>query len=142
MKTLILTLTVLLTVIGASAQKVSENKVPQAVRSAFQKLYPSASKVKWEREKENYEAGFEWNDVEQSVLLNARGTVLETETEIPVTDLPDAVLKYITQHHKDEKIEEAAKITDAKGNVTYEVEIKGKDLLFDTTGNLLLTKQK
>jgi len=28
------------------------------------------------------------------------------------------------------------KITDAKGTVTYEVEIKGMDLIFDSNGNI------
>jgi len=35
------------------------------------------------------------------------------------------------------KIKEAAKITDAKGVVTYEAEVTGKDLIFDASGKFL-----
>ncbi|MBC7865300.1 MAG: hypothetical protein IAF38_20155, partial [Bacteroidia bacterium] len=35
------------------------------------------------------------------------------------------------------KVKEAAKITDAKGVVTYEAEIDNADYIFDSTGNFL-----
>lgn len=42
---------------GSNAQKVSKDKVPRAVKTAFTKLHPS-TKVSWEMEKSDYEAGF------------------------------------------------------------------------------------
>ena len=35
------------------------------------------------------------------------------------------------------KISETAKITKADGTVVFEVEVKGKDLLFDAKGNII-----
>jgi hypothetical protein len=72
-----------------------------------------------------------------SAIFDKAGALLETETEMPVEKLPAAALAYIKQHHADAKVKEAAKITDAKGVVTYEAEIKGKDLIFDATGNFV-----
>lgn len=119
------------------AQKVQPNEVPAAVKTALQKQYPTAKTVKWEKEKDAYEAGFELKETDYSVLLSAAGDILETEIEIRVDELPANARAYVTKNHPGQKIKEAAKITDAKGVVTYEAEVKGKDLIFDNTGNFV-----
>lgn len=126
----------------AIAQKVSHKDVPQQVKSAFEKTYPSAKEVKWDKEGSNFEAEFEFDKSEMSVLFDANGNVLETETEIEVGQLPQAVVDYVATHYKGKKIKEAAKITDAKGVVTYEAEVKGMDLLFDSKGNFIKEAKK
>ena len=137
MKALILMVAITLTATLTNAQHVKDAAIPAPVKEAMKKLYPSATGVKWEKEKGNYEAGFKTGMQERSVVFDPGGTVLETEIEITGHELPEAVKQYITQHYKTEKIKEAARITDAKGVVTYEVEIKGKDLLFDNNGKPL-----
>lgn len=119
---------------SAFAQHVPEKDIPVAVKSAFQKAHPDAKEVKWEKEAGNYEAEFEQNKTEQSVLIDVQGTILETEIEIAVSELPQAACDYVAQHYKGQTVKEAAKITNAKGVVTYEAELKGKDLIFDTKG--------
>ena len=57
--------------------------------------------------------------------------------EINVDALPSNVRDYVSKHHVGEKIKEAAKISDSKGTITYEAEIKGKDLIFDSNGNFV-----
>lgn len=137
MKTLILMVAIMLTTTITNAQNVKVTTVPAPVKEAMKKLYPSAADIKWEKEKGNYEANFKTGTQEQSVVFDPSGVVLETEVEITERELPEAVKQYMAQHHKAEKIKETARITDAKGVVTYEVEIKGKDLLFDSNGKLL-----
>jgi hypothetical protein len=51
--------------------------------------------------------------------------------------LPKGVLEYVKANNQGQNIKEVAKITDAKGTVTYESEIKGMDLLFDSTGKFI-----
>lgn len=119
------------------AQKINEKEVPQAIKTAFQKAYPTAREIKWEKENGNYEAEFDYNKNEYSVLYDANGQLLETEMEIEINQLPPAAVKYVEEHYKGQKIKEAAKITDAKGNITYEAEIKGADLIFDNKGNFI-----
>jgi hypothetical protein len=121
----------------AIAQKLSDKDVPQPVKSAFQKAYPNAKEVKWEKEGSNYEAEFDYNKADHSVLFDANGSLIETEVEIEVNQLPKGVLEYVAKNYQGQKIKEAAKITDAKGVVTYEAEIKGKDLIFDSNGNFI-----
>lgn len=119
------------------AQKLQEKDVPAPVKTAFQKNFPQAKVEKWEKEGINFEAEFELNKSEQSVLFDAQGDIIETEIEIEISELPNGILDYVKKNYKGQSVKEAAKITDTKGTLTYEVEIKGMDLLFDSNGKFI-----
>lgn len=119
------------------AQKMKSAEVPAVVKDAFQKQYPTANDVKWDKEKGNYEASFDLNKVDNSVLIDGNGKILETEVEIEISELPKGVSEYVKAQYKGMSIKEAAKITDAAGVITYEAEVKGMDLIFDRTGKFL-----
>jgi hypothetical protein len=121
----------------ASAQVLKETDVPAAVKAKFISLYPAKPGVKWEKEKNNYEAEFKQNKMEVSVLFEATGVIVQTEAEIPVSDLPKAVTDYVSKNLPGKKIEEAVKITGAKGKITYEAEIGKTDYLFDENGKFI-----
>ncbi|NLR82426.1 PepSY-like domain-containing protein [Chitinophaga eiseniae] len=121
----------------AFAQKISESKVPAAVKAAFSSKFPAATGVKWEMEQKNYEAGFKENHQHISAVFDTKGTWMETETPIPATDLPEAARKYIARHYKGIRMKETARIEKADGTVNYEAEISGKDIIFDSKGTLL-----
>jgi hypothetical protein len=137
MKTIFILTAILLSGQTLWAQKVSKKDVPLAVQKSLSIHYPDVQKVKWEKEHRNFEASFEINGTELSVVYDQNGTLLETETEISVKELPISVLDYVKVHYKGQKIKEAATITDAAGVVTYEAEIKGMDLIFDSKGSFL-----
>lgn len=121
----------------ASGQKLKEEAVPAEVKAGFTKQFPTANHVTWEKEKGGYEAGFRRNNTQYAVTLDAKGTVLETETGIDVQLLPQPVNTYLRKNYPGVKITEAARITNRKGEVTYEAEVKGKDLIFDKSGKLI-----
>ncbi len=108
--------------------------IPHAATAAFTKSYPGAQKVKWDKENKQYEASFLYQHQNLSVLYNAGGSVVETEVKIPVDELPAAVRR---QAMAKGRIKEAARITRASGQLFYEAEVKGKDLLYDSNGNFL-----
>ena len=116
------------------------SKTPQKVSETFSKLYPKATNVKWDKEGNNYEASFKLDSKNISVTLDANGNVIETETEIEKSQLPNGVEKFIQDNYKEYKISEAAKIVKADGETVFEAEIlKGKtrkDLLFDANGKI------
>lgn len=123
------------------AQEHNEKKeksadVPAVVSNAFAKQYAGVT-PKWEKEDGNYEAEFKLNGVETSVVYTAAGELKETEVEIKPSELPAAVNAYIAKNHAGASVKEAAKITDAAGVVTYEAEVKDRDLIFDAKGNLI-----
>ena len=121
---------------SADAQRIAESNVPSAVSIALERFYPGEN-VKWETEGANYEGEFKVNGAETSVLLDASGDVLEVEEEIDVSALPKATTDYVSKNLPQQKIQEASKITDAKGTVIYEVQIKKTSYLFDANGTFI-----
>jgi hypothetical protein len=111
--------------------------VPALVKTKFASLYPTVTRSRWSKEDANFEVNFELNEVETSVVFDAQGNVLETETEISVTALPKGVIDYCSKTFPGKKIKEAAKLMDGKGAVTYEAEIGGADQIFDAGGNFI-----
>ncbi|WP_175620490.1 PepSY-like domain-containing protein [Chryseobacterium schmidteae] len=137
MKKLAILLTLSAGAVLMNAQKVQQKDVPVSVQKSFQKKFPNSKEVKWEKEKDNYEAGFKVKGTETSVVINSSGNILETETEINSNALFASIKEYIAKNYPNQKIKEAAKITDTKGMITYEAEVNGKDLIFDSKGKFL-----
>jgi len=134
MKTTMLIALGLMTASSLRAQKLKEADVPTAVKEAFRKSYPLAKQITWEHESPNYEAGFKIEKTEYSAVYDSSGNLIETETGIRVDQLPATARTYIAKTYPNARISEAAKITDANKVVSYEAELKGKDLIFDSTG--------
>lgn len=109
-------------------------QIPDVVKDAFAKAYPNAMGTKWEAEEGNFEAEFTVENIETCVLYNKTGSLLETETSMEPSKLPDAVKKYCADNMKGKEIKEAAKFTDAYSIVTYEAEVDGEDYIFDADG--------
>lgn len=128
--------------IGVSAINQKENQIPAAAKTGFAAKFPAAQKVKWSVEKPGeFEAEFKLNGVETSVLVDAKGNLLETEAEIKEGELPQAVKAAIARDFAEYKIDEIEKATDAKGVISFVMEAsKGKEKLeisFDSNGKLL-----
>ncbi|HEV2478978.1 MAG TPA: PepSY-like domain-containing protein [Puia sp.] len=123
---------------AGTAQQLKKANVPVGVQTALTQKYPGASHVVWEREKGNYEANWGGRSNEDnSALFTPDGKFVEMAVAIPVSGLPAGVAAYVGKHYAGAKISEAARVTDAKGQTTYEAEVKGKDLIFDTAGNFI-----
>src|ERR1700758_1030270 len=106
------------------AQKINANLVPATVVTALKSKYPTAGKVTWEKEKGNYEANWGGKSGEDmSVQFTPEGSFIEQVKAIPVSELPAGVLTYARSHYKKSKISEAGKVTNAKGEISYEAEI-------------------
>lgn len=114
--------------------------VPAVVKKANMEKYPESKtyKVTWEKEKGNYEANWGGKDGEaNSVQYTPSGQFIEIVKAIPVKDLPKGVLTYAKEHYKTTKFGDVGRATDANGKVSYEVEIHGKDVIFDENGNFV-----
>ena len=123
----------------AQAQEMTEKQVPAAVVATFKQAHSGAKGVKWEKEDANYEASFKQGSSEMSMVFAAAGTLLETETEISMAQLPAAVRAMLSSQYAGYKVTEAAKIVAAAtGAITYEAEVskggKELDVLFSADG--------
>lgn len=152
MKRTILSIALAVFLLNGYSQEKKETKdekqvnVPEVVKKAFAKQYPKAADVKWGLEKTNeYEAEFKVNKTGISVVYDEKGTLLETETGINESELPQAVKTTLAKDFASYKINEVEK-TESKGSITYEMEAKkdGKEfeLVFDKNGKLIKQKEE
>jgi hypothetical protein len=103
----------------------AQMKAPTAVANAFSKKFADAKQVKWGKENaKEYEADFSLNGTKMSANFDLQGNWKETETEITVSNLPEAVVKSIKAKHPSATIEGASKIEKADGKIIYEADIK------------------
>ncbi len=126
---------------GPNKEKPQDQDQTNPAETNFKSQYPDVTDVTWEQEGEFTEAEFEQNGIEISILYDADGNVIETETEIDVNQLPEIITTYISENYSGSEIEEVEKIESAKGNF-FEVEIENEndqevELLFDAVGNFV-----
>ncbi len=120
------------------AQDIKASAVPAAVKAAFAKKYPEATKIGWEKEKGNYEANWGGKTGEDNAaMFTPAGVFVEYVHAIAISALPKTVVPYVKEHYKT-PVKEAGKGIDADGKTFYEAEIKGaKDVVFDETGKFI-----
>lgn len=115
----------------------NEKQTPQVVKTAFEKLYPDVKNAEWDTEGGNYEAGFRMNNLKYSVLFDAQGKLLKTESEINASELPQAIKDYVASNYPGKQIKGATRVVDAQDKISYEAEIDGRYLIFDAQGSFL-----
>ena len=113
---------------------------PDAVKKAFAKKFPTATKVSWGKEgPKEWEADFTYEGNTISANFFQDGTWLETEKQIKAINLPKAVLAAVKSNYMDWKIVEADLTQTAKNGTIYEVDLrkgmKSKSLAFKENGS-------
>ena len=84
MKTLIASISIAFISAGIVSFTTPQTKaIPEIVKTAFTKKFPSVKKVDWEKESDSeWEAVFKMNRIEYSANFTTDGKWLETEHEI------------------------------------------------------------
>ncbi len=123
MKTMKVVFAVLITTIMFSFCSAGE-KVPQKVKDAFTRKFPTAKSIKWDKESHNeWEAEFKMNKMEYSANFSGDGAWKETEHENTEDDLPIAVKKALADSFPGFKTEEMEMSETVSGTV-YEFELE------------------
>ncbi len=126
MKRLLSLVVVVLFAFSACNSPKHKETVPEKVKETFQKRFPHAKEVKWDKEDKNvWEAEFKSNNREFSANFSADGTWKETEYEIKIAEIPPMVKATIDSLFSGYEIEEAVVIgnSEMKG---FEVELKNE----------------
>ena len=141
-KNVLMAITAVFIIGGCNAQDLKSTEVPAVVKSALVKKYPESKSVSWEKENGNYEANWGGKSGEDnSVQFTPAGNFIEIVKAIPVSQLPQTIAPYIKSHYNNAKISEAGLVTDANNKISYEVEVKGKDMIFDENGKFIKSEQ-
>jgi Protein of unknown function (DUF2874). len=116
--------------------------VPKEVKDTFAKKFPSVTKVKWSKENDKaLEAEFKLDGKTESALFSLDGTWMETEEEIAVDVLPQAVKTTLDAKFAKMTVKECEKVTNSDSSLTYELEIKTldgvKEVVFNTQGDII-----
>jgi len=121
----------------AQAQKLMSKDVPVAVKTAFNKAHTSVKDVEWNKNGNNYEVNYEAEEDEASLIFDVSGKLIETKVEISSPALPALAMQYVKKNYKEKDMNAIHKITVANGTLTYETELKGIVLIFDSKGNFI-----
>lgn len=116
----------------ALAQVITSDKVPAPVKQALQTKFVGVKSVEWKiASDKNYEAEFTLEGVEITVKFDSTGKWLETETQIPSSEVPKAVLDALAKKFKGYKAVETQNLllyNDPK--MIYEIHLdNGKEIL-------------
>jgi ABC-type amino acid transport substrate-binding protein len=121
---------------GCASPKVKSD-IPEIILTRFNALYPKVENLTWEKGKGKFEASFAQGAHEFSVVFLENGEVQQTEAKVEISGLPPDLVTYVSENLKGKKIDEASRIVDGYGNVTWEAEVDSIDYLFSTTGQFI-----
>ena len=129
-----------------SAQKLKPDDVPGDVTQSFLSEYPSAKITSWVLDDNRYVANFKDDGSIGKAFFKNDGTWLKTTYDIPTTEIPLSITKYVTDNYPNYEISVCNLREMPKVNTHYYLEVRfpevgGKDapsvLTFDYAGNLV-----
>jgi len=87
---------------------LSQTDIPVNVKDGFAKKFPTAKKVKWEKENDTeFEASFKQDGKTMTANFDEQGNWLETEWEVKLKELPEEVKTAVAQKYPGFEIDEA-----------------------------------
>ena len=141
MKQLSLVVFFLLAYTGLQAQKLTNDKVPGAVGSAFRTRFPQAQQDSWWKVDSNYVSQFYNQKKTQSATFTGTGIWLKTETLITPNQLPGAVNRAFNSQFEGFSVQDIYMVEKPNMVATYVITaFKGTDnyeLEFGAKGELI-----
>lgn len=134
MKKLIILAMAFSTIAFTACQQKTE--VPAKVKNAFEQKISNAKDVEWEYDKEDkfWEVEYEIGKDEFTSAFDENGKWIETEKEIEISELPEAVKTTLNTDYSDYDVEEVEFVETPEGKfyeVKVELENDEKELEFE-----------
>ena len=121
-------------------------RVPEKVLTAFHKDYPEIKDLHWEMELGSFEAEFEMDGIDHSVVFSREGNWELTERSIPGSEFPKWILDTLPIMFPDHRLTETSILESPSKKTRYlaEVQWEGEifDVLFNPDGTILKMEDK
>ena len=134
--------------LSAQETDIPRRDVPPPVLAAFDKAYPHAKVLEWEREIHNgkvyYEAETVDGKIPRNVLYFPDGTVAQIEEKMAVNEVPPVVAQAAKNGFPKSTIRSAHKVTQGD-TVEYALELKGvkqKEIVIRADGTIASNEGK
>ncbi len=129
-----------------NAQNSFDKDVPEAVQKNFNKKFPMAENVSWDKVDNNYKVDCFYKGQSTYAEFTAEGEWVQTVTDMDTKNIYPPIDRYISENYNKDKIILAEKATRADKQNYYYVQISRKEkgrkepyiveLFFDKTGNI------
>jgi hypothetical protein len=123
-------------------EKLSSHDVPEAVRTAFAKAYPTAKARSWDKEIHDGTVVYSVYQINRNIMYTVDGTVVQIEETMPVADVPASISGAVTTQYPKAVIQSAERLTHGD-TVEYVLKLKGapvKTAVIDKGGKIVRTK--
>ncbi|NRF37849.1 PepSY-like domain-containing protein [Pedobacter foliorum] len=122
------------------AQDLLVSEVPPTVLNSFNKSFPKATRVEWERKGDLYNVEFDVARRDNEVWLNDKGAIVKHKKELRSSELPAAVFNTLKQSYKGFRIDDVDRYEEAK-KFYYKVELKKlleeRKVVLDQSGKVI-----
>lgn len=126
MKKLFLFIGLFLGISAVYAQDLLPSQVPSLILNSFNRSFPDARDVDWEKEGKLYQVEFERQRRDHDVWLDEKGKIVRQKQDINPRALPQEVKRAVKTKYGNARIDDAEKIID--GNQTrYKIEVDTRD---------------
>ena len=120
----------MLCMVVGSGVRAQKNKVPDAAQKSFNKKFPAATNISWDKEaKDNFEVSFIIEGKKGSANFSGEGEWLETEMPVAVAAVPPLVKDAFTKAVPGALIHTVYLVESKGGKTEYEIEyrLKGRN---------------
>lgn len=112
--------------------------IPEMILTRFANIYPTAEQAVWEIGKNRtFEVSFIMDKQDLRVIFLDDGGVQQTEVKADVSSIPPLVSTFATESLGVKKIDQAFKVVDGFGVLTWKIRINHYDYLFTSGGQLI-----
>ena len=126
--------------LAGNAQDIKAKDVPQAVASALAQKYADHKGLDWEMDGANYEAEFDVNRTDHTVLIAPSGEIVMAKSDMMQSELPQPVRNAIDQKYKGMPLDDVEQV-EKGGETYYQVELDengtARKLVFSAEGQEL-----
>lgn len=126
----ILTVLFALSLLIVGQTKAQFRKIPSSVTNAFNKKYPEAKDISWKDKITSFQATFTEDDVEYAAWFNSDGSWKQTETTLPIKQIPSLIREKIQKtKFANWDVKDAVKVLKPDNVIQYKISLAGESII-------------